>query len=363
MATAVEMMGISPMGLNGVPAVDPQQGATSAFAVGQLVMACCAATCARSEIITRAAFENAIAAVAATGGSTNAVLHLLAIAREAGVELSIDDFDAISARTPLIADLKPGGRFVATDLDAAGGMRLVAKRLLEAGILHGEPMTVTGRTLARRRDRREETPGQEVVRPHRQAAQAERRAGDPARATWRPTAAWSRSPATKRSLHTRPGARVRSAKRRASPPSAGADQGRATSSSSATRARRAARHARDARRHRRPRRRRAWATDVALLTDGRFSGATRGLMVGHVAPEAARGGPIAAVRDGDMIVFDVQPAAAHRSAARAEMAARMAAWKAAFKGKVGIVTGGGSGIGRAIAQDLPRRRRRADCGC
>jgi dihydroxy-acid dehydratase len=162
MSTVMEFLGISPMGSNGIPAMSPDKDA-AAFACGQLVMQLLRGDLRPSQILTRPAIENAITSVAATGGSTNAVLHLLAIAHEAGVNLDIDDFDRISAHTPIIADLKPGGRFAAADLHAAGGIQLVAQRLIAGGYLHGEAITVTGRTIAEEASKAKETPGQEVV--------------------------------------------------------------------------------------------------------------------------------------------------------------------------------------------------------
>ena len=164
----------------------------AAFNAGKLVMELLRADLRPSRILTRKAIENAIASVAATGGSTNAVLHLLAIAREAGVELTIDDFDRISERTPLIADLKPGGRFVANDLYKAGGIQLVAKRLIEAGLIHGDTITVTGKTIAEAAQMTKETPGQEVVRP--MAIRSSRPAAWLfSKVIWRRKAAWSKS--------------------------------------------------------------------------------------------------------------------------------------------------------------------------
>ena len=164
MAIAFEFLGISAMGLNGVPAMDSHKDDV-AFQCGQMVMDVLKRDLRPKKIITRKSLENAIAAVATTGGSTNAVLHLLAIAREAGVRLSIDDFDKINRKVPLLADLKPGGRFMAADLFAAGGTTLVAKRLLDAGILHADQPTVSGRTIGEEASEAKETPGQEVLRP------------------------------------------------------------------------------------------------------------------------------------------------------------------------------------------------------
>ena len=164
MATAFEVMGISPMGSAMVPAMDPRKDEVCVEA-GRLVMKLLEQDLRPSDVITRGSLENAIAAVAATGGSTNGVLHLLAVAYEAGIDLALEDFDRISSRTPLLADLKPGGRFVAADLYEAGGVGLVAKRLLDAGVLNEDERTVTGRTIGEEAREAEETPGQEVVRP------------------------------------------------------------------------------------------------------------------------------------------------------------------------------------------------------
>ena len=177
MSTVMEFLGISPMGSNGIPATVAAKE-EAAFNAGRLVIDILRSDLRPSQIITRKAIENAIAAVAATGGSTNAVLHLLAIAREAGVELTIDDFDSISSRTPLIADLKPGGRFVANDLYKAGGIQLVAKRLLDGGLIHGDALTVSGNTLAEAAQITQETAGQEVVRPLSNPLEAHRRPSD-----------------------------------------------------------------------------------------------------------------------------------------------------------------------------------------
>src|SRR3970282_478481 len=171
MAIAFEFLGISPMGRNGVPAMD-QRKDDVAFECGKMVMDLLKRDLRPRQIITRKSLKNAIAAVAATGGSTNAVLHLLAIAREAGVKLKIDDFDRVSSRTPLIADLKPGGRLVPNDLYRAGGIQLVAKRLLETGLVHADTLTVTGKTLGEAARSAQETPGQEVVRPLAQPLKA-----------------------------------------------------------------------------------------------------------------------------------------------------------------------------------------------
>src|SRR5258706_8190193 len=164
MATVMEMIGLSPMNTASVPQVDPRKHQV-AFRCGQVILDAVKAGRRARDVATRDAFENAIASVAATGGSTNAVLHLLAMARDAGVDLKIDDFQAISARTPLLVDLKPGGRFVAVDVDKAGGWPVVAKRLVDGGYVHNDVMTVTGRTFAQEAADAQETPGQEVIRP------------------------------------------------------------------------------------------------------------------------------------------------------------------------------------------------------
>ena len=180
MAMVLEFLGIAPMGSGSVGATDPRKNRVG-FEAGQLVMDVLRRGLRPSEILTRKAIENGIACAAATGGSTNVVLHLLALAREAGVPLEIDDFDHISEQTPLIGDLRPGGRYVALDLDRAGGIRLVAQRLVEGGKVHGDVITVTGRTLAEEAADAVETPGQDVVRSLERPAEGDGRAGDPAR--------------------------------------------------------------------------------------------------------------------------------------------------------------------------------------
>ena len=328
MAMALEFIGLSPMGTASVAAIDPAR-TRSARSAATLVMDVLRRDLRPRDIATRAAFENAIAGVAATGGSTNAVLHLLAMAREAGVPLTIDDFDAISRRTPLLADLKPGGRFTAVDLDRAGGTGVVAKRLVdgEAG-RRQRRMTATGRTFAEEAARAVETPGQDVVVPLDDAAQADRRPRDP---EGQPRAGGCvvKVAGHERMLPSRPGARLRARRRRDGGGHARQDQAPATWSSSATRGRAAAPAC--ARCSASPRRSsaRGWASTVALLTDGRFSGATRGLMAGHVAPEAAVGGPIAAVEEGDTIVFDIDARRLDLDVPEAVLRERLARWTAA----------------------------------
>ncbi len=303
MATAFEMLGVSPMGFNGVPAVDPRKEEV-AFETGRLVMALLGKGVRPRQIITRKALHNAIAGVMATGGSTNAVLHLLAVAREAGVRLTIDEFDRISRKTPLLADMKPWGHYTAPEMYEAGGMAVVARRLLEAGLLGEGELTVTGRTIGEEARAARETPGQKVIRPlsdpiaphgglailrgnlapdgcvaklagHEQAVfRGRARVFDREEDAFVAVKAGrikpgdfvviryegpKGGPGMREMLHV-----------------TGALQGAGLGGS------------------------------VALMTDGRFSGATHGFMVGHVAPEAADRGPIAALRDGDTIVLDVK---------------------------------------------------------
>lgn len=302
MSTVLEFLGISPLGSNGIPAmVDAKDEA--AFNAGKLVMELLARNLRPSQILTRKAVENAIAAVAATGGSTNAVLHLLAIAIEAGVELKIDDFDRISSRTPILADLKPGGRFVANDLYRAGGIQLIAKRLLEAGLIHADAMTVTGKTIGEEAQKAKETPGQEVVRP---LSNPLKPTGGLVilRGNLAPEGCVVKVAGHERMMHRGP-ARVYDREEdsfqavqrgeikagdvvviRYEGPKGGPGMREMLAVTAALVGA-------------------GLGDSVALLTDGRFSGATHGLMAGHVAPEAANGGPIAALRNGDTIIFDV----------------------------------------------------------
>ena len=303
MATAFEMLGVSPMGFNGVPATDPRKEEI-AFESGKLVMELLRKGVRPRQIITRKALYNAIAGVMATGGSTNAVLHLLAVAREAGVKLGIDEFDKVSRVTPLLADLKPWGAYTAPEMHEAGGMAVVARRLLDAGRLHADEPTVTGRTIGDEARAAREAPGQKVIRPlskpiakhgglailrgnlapegcvAKLAGHAEEVFRGKARVFDREEDAFvavkagrvkagdfvviryegpQGGPGMREMLHV-----------------TGAIQGAGLGGS------------------------------VALMTDGRFSGASHGFMVGHVAPEAAVGGPIAALRSGDSIVLDVK---------------------------------------------------------
>jgi dihydroxy-acid dehydratase len=325
MAIACEFLGIAALGSGSVPANDPRKAAVAREA-GERVMQLVRTGVKPRDIITRAALENAIASVATTGGSTNAVLHLTAIAHEAGIDLALGDFDRISARVPLLADLKPSGRFVATDLHAAGGSPLVAKRLLEAKAIDGAAATVTGRTIAAEAADAVETPGQEVVRP---AARALKPNGGLVilRGTLAPDGAVVKVSGADR-LEQRGPARVfdseeaafDAVQRQAIKPGdviviryEGPNGGPGMREMLAVTAAIVGAGLGDS---------------VALVTDGRFSGATRGFMVGHVAPEASRGGPIAAVRDGDVIVIDAVNRTLDLQVSADEVKRRLDAWRA-----------------------------------
>jgi dihydroxy-acid dehydratase len=324
MATAAEFLGISPMGSGSVPAVDGRKDEV-AVAAGQLVMELLRQDLTPRQILSRAAIENAIAAVAATGGSTNAVLHLLAIAREAGVPLDINDFDSISAHTPLLADLKPGGRFVATDLYHAGGIQLVAKRLLEAERLHADAITVTGRTIGEEAAQAVERPGQEVVRsidnplkpngglailkgnlaPEGCVVKVAGHNMDYHRGPARVFDCEEDAFAAVQSGRIQPGDVVVI---RYEGPKGGPGMREMLGVTAAIVGA-------------------GLGDSVALLTDGRFSGATHGLMAGHVAPEAANGGPIAALQDGDSIVFHVSARRLDVELSDEAIAARLRQWQ------------------------------------
>lgn len=324
MATAFEMLGISPMGFGDVPAMDSAKDEV-AFECGRLVMDLLRRGITPRRIITRKALENAIAGVLATGGSTNAVLHLLAVAREMGIRLTIDDFDRISRKTPVLADLKPWGRFTAPEMYRAGGMALVARRLLDAGILHADAMTVTGRTIAQEARAARETPGQEVIRPLKNPLKA---TGGMSimRGNLAPEGCVIKLAGHERMVHRGP-ARVfdreedafKAVKQgrikpgdvvviRYEGPKGGPGMREMLGVTGAI----VGAGLRDS---------------VALLTDGRFSGATHGLMAGHVAPEAAVGGPIAAIKNGDVIVFDVKKRRLDVELTAAEIKRRLAKWK------------------------------------
>ncbi len=323
MAMAYEMLGISPIGDSLMPAQEPTKPAV-ARAAGELVVDVLRRGQRPSSLITREGIENAITAIAASGGSTNGVLHLLALAREAGVELEIDDFDVISERTPLLCDLKPGGRFVAVDLYRAGGVALLAQRLAEAGLLHEGAPTVTGQTIGQIAAGARETPGQEVIRP----------LSNPIKATGglailhgnlAPEGCVVKLAGHERRHHRGP-ARV--------------FEGEEAAMAAVTRGEIVAGDVvviRNEGPAGGPGMREMLAVTaalsgaglgelVALLTDGRFSGATHGLMAGHVAPEAVRGGPIAAVRDGDEVTIDVDARRIDVALSDEEIGARVAAY-------------------------------------
>lgn len=325
MAIVCEALGISVLGSGSVPATDPEK-ANVGKAIGAQIVKLVASGRKPREIITRQAIENAIAVVAATGGSTNAVLHLMAIAKEAGVELSLPDFDRISARTPLIADLKPSGRFVATDLHAAGGSPLVVQRLIEGHKIDGSALTVSGHTLAHDAAGATERPGQEVVRPNDAPLKPQGGLvilfGNLA-----PEGAVLKLSGTERKEHRGP-ARVFDSEElcfdavqkqqikagdvviiRYEGPHGGPGMREMLGVTAAITGA-------------------GLGESTLLLTDGRFSGATRGASIGHICPEASRGGPIAAVRDGDTIALDVARRTLSVELSDAEIAARLSHWSA-----------------------------------
>jgi len=325
MATAFEAMGISPAGSSGVPALDPRR-AEVAREAGRLVMKLLREDVRPSRIITRDAVENAIAAVMATGGSTNAVLHLLAVAREAGVELRIDDFDAISARTPLLADMKPWGRFTAPDMDRAGGIMLVLRRLQDAGLLKTDALTVTGRTIGEEARAARETAGQEVVRPLERPLAAHgglvilrgslapdgcvtKVAGHDTPTRTFAAKVFDREEDAFAAIERKAIAAGDILVIRYEGPKGGPGMREMLAVTGALVGA-------------------GLGDQVALVTDGRFSGATHGLAVGHVAPEAQAGGPIALVADGDRITIDVGARRIDLDVDAAELARRRAAWRA-----------------------------------
>ena len=321
MAGAITFLGMSPMGANEVPAIDPRK-AQVAFDCGKLVMDLLAKDIRPKQIITLAALRNAITSVLATGGSTNGVLHLLAIARDAGIPLSIDEFDRLSKKTPVLADLKPGGRFNAPDMTAAGGMALLGKRLQEAGLLE-DNLTSSGKNLFEEIRGARETPGQEVIRP---LANPLKKEGGIAilKGSLAPEGCVVKLVGHERLLHSGP-ARVFDSEEscfaavqrreikagdvvviRYEGPKGGPGMREMLAVTGALVGQ-------------------GLGDSIALITDGRFSGATHGLMVGHVAPEAATGGPIAFIRDGDKITLDVR---ARRLDVEANLEERRAQWKA-----------------------------------
>jgi dihydroxy-acid dehydratase len=324
MSCALEFMGISPGGANGVPAMDERK-AQVAQEAGRLAVGLVERDVRPRAIITKPAIENAIASFAATGGSTNAVLHMLAIANEAEIPLELEDFERIAAKTPILASLKPGGAFVATDLDAAGGLGVLIKRLVDAGLVHGDAPNVDGRTLRQIGEAAEEVPGQNVVRP----------LNDPLKATGgiailrgnlAPEGCVVKLAGHERVQHTGP-ARVFDSEedafaavqeQRIKPgdvvviryegPAGGPGMREMLGVTAAIVGQ-------------------GFSDKVALLTDGRFSGATHGLMAGHVTPEAARGGPIAAVKEGDTITFDIPGRQLRVEISEEEMARRLGEWE------------------------------------
>ncbi len=324
MAMAFEMMGISPIGPSLVPAQDVTKSQV-AFAAGELVMDVLRRGQKPSDLITRESLENAILAVAASGGSTNGVLHLLAVAREMGVPLDIDDFDRIAESTPSLCDLKPGGRFVATDLHAAGGTAVLAKRLKELGLLHETAPTVTGKSIGQHADEAQEAEGQEVIRPLENPI---KKTGGIAilRGNLAPEGSVVKLSGHERRLHSGP-ARVFEGEEatmaavtsgqinpgdviviRNEGPAGGPGMREMLAVTAAIVGE-------------------GLGDSVALITDGRFSGATRGFMVGHVAPEAVHGGPIAAVQEGDTVTIDVDNRRLDLDVSDEELQQRLAAYE------------------------------------
>ena len=320
MAIAFEFLGISPMGRNGVPAMDGRKDDV-AFECGKMVMELVKQDLRPRQLITRKSLENAIAAVATTGGSTNAVLHLLAIARESGIKLSIDDFDRINRKVPLLADLKPGGRFAAADLYAAGGTTLVAKRLLDAGLLHRDQPTVTGRTIGEEASEAREASGQQVLRPLTNPIKPTgglvilkgnlapegcvvKVAGHSMTTFQGPAKVYDQEEdafVAVKAGQIKAGDVVVI---RYEGPSGGPGMREMLGVTAAIVGA-------------------GLGDSVALLTDGRFSGATHGLMAGHVAPEAVKGGPIAAVKNGDIITFDIPKRRLDVKLSKKEIATRL----------------------------------------
>ncbi len=325
MATVMEILGLAPMGTGAVPAADPRKNDVG-VRCGEMIMDLLRRDLKPRDLLTRQAFENAIASVASTGGSTNAVLHLLALAREANVPLELDDFDRISTQTPLYVDLMPGGKFTAVDVDRAGGIELITQRLIEAGLINGSSITVSGRSLAEESQRAVETVGQEVVRP---LGQPLKPTGglQILRGSLAPEGAVVKVAGYERTMHRGP-ARVFNCEEdameavtaqqiregdvviiRYEGPRGGPGMREMLGVTAAIVGE-------------------GLGEVVALVTDGRFSGATRGLMIGHVAPEAANGGPIAFVQDGDEVVLDINARRLDLMVPEEELAARRAAWVA-----------------------------------
>ncbi|HVR75077.1 MAG TPA: dihydroxy-acid dehydratase [Planctomycetota bacterium] len=325
MATAFEMLGVSAMGSNGVPATAPEK-LEVAFETGKLVMKALESGLRPSRILTRRAFENAIAGVMATGGSTNAVLHLLALAREAGVRLALKDFDRISRKTPVLANLKPWGLYTAVEMHEAGGMGVVANRLLEAGILHPDEITVTSRTIGESAREAREREGQRVIHPLEKAIKPEggiailygnlapegcviKLSGQTRKEHRGPARVFNREEDAFEAIKK---GRIKAGHVvviRYEGPRGGPGMREMLHVTGALQGA-------------------GLGDQVALLTDGRFSGATHGFMVGHVAPEAALGGPIAALKNGDVISIDVTRRKLDVEISAAELKRRLKAWKA-----------------------------------
>jgi dihydroxy-acid dehydratase len=324
MATAYEMLGMSPMGWNGVPATDPRKDEV-AFESGKLVMELLRKGITPRSLVTRKSFENAISGVMATGGSTNAVLHLIATAKDFGIKLSIDDFDRISKRTPVLADLKPWGNYTAPEMYEAGGMPVVGKRLLEAGLLHAGEKTVTGRSIGDEVKNAAEPAGQKVIR---RLTEAIKPTGGIAilRGNIAPGGCVIKLSGQTKYLHRGP-ARVFEVEEAAfkaikdgkikpndvivirnEGPKGGPGMREMLHVSGALQGA-------------------GLGDTVALMTDGRFSGATHGFMIAHIVPEAADRGPIAAIRNGDIIVIDVKKRRLDVEISAAEMKKRLAKWK------------------------------------
>jgi dihydroxy-acid dehydratase len=333
MAMAFEVLGISPAGFSMVPAVDGHK-ADVAERTGELILNVLGQGLRPSDIITRESLQNAIAAIAMSGGSTNGVLHLLAVAQEIGVPLDIDDFDEISARTPLLCDLKLFGRYVAPDLYAAGGVPVVLKRLKEAGLLHESPITVTGKTTGQLAEEANETEGQQVVRPLSDPLAPE---GGLAilRGNVAPDGSVVKLAGHERRLHTGPArvfedeesamAAVTTGQIQAGDVVVIRNEGPAGGPGmremlAVTAAINGA----------------GLGGEVALITDGRFSGATHGFMAAHVAPESVQGGPIAAINSGDQVTIDVAGRRIDVALSDEEIASRLEAYTAPTKPDPGV---------------------------
>jgi len=325
MATVMEIIGLSPFGSASVPQVDPRKFDICRES-GKWIMQAIQKDLKPRDICTRAAFENAIASVAASGGSTNAVLHLLAMAREAGVPLQIDDFHAISQRTPLLVDLKPAGKYVAVDVDTAGGIPVIAKRLLDGGYVDGSCITVTGKTFGEEASQAHEAPGQDVIKPLNAPIKSSgglvilRGSLAPEGCVLKVTGIerkGQRGPARvfdceEDAMHAVTGGRINAGDIvviRYEGPRGGPGMREMLGVTGAIVGT-------------------GLSDSVALITDGRFSGATRGFMVGHVAPEAANGGPIAILREGDIVNIDIAGATIDLEVPQDEVAARMTTWSA-----------------------------------